>query len=169
MPMLVLLLHPRDILHMAQTGADIMKQTCFPMFYHTRSLYVCLNCKTLGNDVWNLCKLCELPMCRPGNSMPSFDRPRLFETTFESEWTHHHSRWNVPRLSWNPHILTLLLHFGCLIKDIRDTQMLHLSMHFVTAVTTTLSNNAEGLNPGLRPHTRQVVEFAEYSDTSSDS
>ena len=46
--------------------------------------------------------------------------------------------------------------------------MLHLSMHFVTAVIITLNNNAESLKPDLRPHTTPVAEFAEYSDSSSN-
>ena len=128
----------------------------------------CMSCKTMGNNNARLCNLCDVRMCRPGNVLPSPDRPRLVTTTFENDWTHLHNRWMVPQLLWKPHILTLLMHFWCLIQDIRDTQMLHLSMHFVTAVTITLNNNAESLNPGPRPHTTQVVEFAEYSDSSSN-
>ena len=169
MSILVLLLHPCDVLHLAQTGTEILKQACCQMFCLTKSLHVCLNCKTLGNDVWAFCNLCHLPMCRPGHSMPSFHRPRMFTTTFESDWNQHRNRWNVPRLTWTPHLLALLLHFWCLIQDIKDTQMLHFNMHFVTAVTVTLNDDAESLNPGHRPHTPQVVELAEYSDTSSDS
>ena len=166
--MLVLLLPPRDVLHVAQTGTETLKQTCFQMFSLTETLYVCLSCKTMGNNNARLCNLCDVRMCRPGNVLPSPDRPRLVTTTFENDWTHLHNRWMVPQLLWKPHILTLLMHFWCLIQDIRDTQMLHLSMHFVTAVTITLNNNAESLNPGPRPHTTQVVEFAEYSDSSSN-
>ena len=109
MPILVLLLHPCDVLHLAQTGTEILKQACCQMFCLTKSLHVCLNCKTLGNDVWAFCNLCHLPMCRPGQSMPSFHRPRMFTTTFESDWNQHRNRWNVPRLTWKPYVAPLLV------------------------------------------------------------
>ena len=169
MSIIVLLLHPREVLHLALTKATMLKEACCQMFYHTRFLHVCLNCTTLGNDSWTYCNLCHLPMCRPGNMMPSLDRPRRFTTTFETDWNRHRNYWNVPQLTWKPHVLALLLHFWCLIENIRDTQRLHLTKHFVTAVTMVLTIDAEGINPGLLPHRPPRCEPAEYSDTNTDS
>ena len=166
MPIFILLLPLRDVLHLATTNIDILKQACCLMFHLTQTIHVCLNCKTIGNDVWAFCNLCHFQMCRPGHAMPSLHRPRRFTTTFENDWHRHANGRGTFIGIWKPHVLTTLSHFWCLIRDIRETQMLHQDMQFVTAVTITLTRGAESLNPGYRPHTRH--EPPEYSDTSSE-